>query len=262
MGSPKTEPCREPTQVAVYGKETQHEVVLIHGFVIQRTEVTQGELLAVMGYPSNYHPSCSYSCPAAGMTWHMAASYCNKLSMNQGMKSCYVCTGYKYDAACKVATAYKGKAIYNCPGYRLPTEAEWEYAYRAGTTTAYYSGAMKPSSCIYCSAEPSLNSIGWYCGNTGSTYTPTALRKVGGLDPNGWGLYDIAGNAWEWCHDGFVNNLGAKKLVDPVNTTVDGDHVYRGGAASYEAMYARAAIRGRSKAGSGVGVRCVRTVSP
>ena len=223
MGSPDgtgaqpKEPCRS-------SNETQHPVTLTHGFEMQSTEVTQDQFKTVMGYnPSYFTSSCGTSCPVEGVSWHEAAAYCNALSVKKTLTPCYtdkgsgtsctvdsgcgpgeVCSGgkcIKYD----IAPQYTGsKTIHDCKGFRLPTEAEWEYAYRAGTTTAYYSGANDQSLCTSCSTkDANADSIGWYCYNSSSTPHP-----VGKKTANDWGLYDMAGNVWEWCHDGYQSNLG------------------------------------------------------
>jgi formylglycine-generating enzyme required for sulfatase activity len=259
MGSPKTEPCREPPDSAAYGKETAHEVTLTHGFEIQQYEATQTDFKAALGYTYHYASYCGMDCPVVDLTWDFAAAYCNALSAKQGLKGCYSCSGSKNDTLCKVDGAYKNKVIYSCPGYRLPTEAEWEYAYRAGTTSAFYSGPMASASCNGCSFDANLNAIGWYCYSAKSySYN----WKVGSKAPNAWGLHDMAGNAWEWCHDGFVGNLGDKVQVNPVSSAANSYHVHRGGGSSYRAKLARAAVRGKSNASHDVGVRCVRSLLP
>jgi formylglycine-generating enzyme required for sulfatase activity len=98
---------------------------------------------------------------------------------------------------CNVARSVKD-SIYDCRGYRLPTGAEWEYAARAGTKTAFFTGDIARGAEQSCDGDADLNSSAWYCANAGG-YT----HPVGGKQPNGWGLYDILGNAFEW-----VGSLG------------------------------------------------------
>jgi formylglycine-generating enzyme required for sulfatase activity len=226
--------------------------------MMQQTEATQTDFYALV---RNKQSSWCKNCAMSSISWGEAAAYCNALSKQQGLTPCYSCKGSDYDISCATAAAYRqGNTIYGCPGYRLPTEAEWEYAYRAGTTTAFYNGLMPSNtSCDACKQVPALDAIAWYCANGGYTFPS---KGVAAKQPNPWGLYDMAGNAWEWCHDGFVASLGDKRRVDPLGTTGDGYHVHRGGAVWYLAKFARAATRGKSNSSHGLGVRCVRSLKP
>jgi formylglycine-generating enzyme required for sulfatase activity len=144
-----------------------------------------------------------------------------------------------------------GQNPYNCVGYRLPTESEWEYAYRAGTTTAFYNGEITDDDC----ADPNLDQIGWYCGNS-----DVQVHSVGEKESNAWGLYDMAGNVWEWCWDGYVPYLGA--VSDPLGPATGSDRVIRGGSFGNGASDARAADRdflGPSSRIGSLGFRLART---
>jgi formylglycine-generating enzyme required for sulfatase activity len=270
MGSPASELCREPSTA----KETHHLVTLSHGFKMQATEVTQGQFLAQMGYNPSNHAFCGKTCPVEMVTWHEAAAYCNKLSQNAGLTQCYVkggsgsfctkdgdclvtteacvanaCTGYE------VSATYAGPitTIYGCPGYRLPTEAEWEYAYRAKTTTAFYNGGIGN-----CTVDAKAGAIGWYADNAGGK-----THEVGLKTPNGWGLHDMAGNVWEWVHDGYVADLGATAASDPVHAPTGASRVVRGGSWSRPAGDLRAAHRfsyNPRKRGGNRGFRCVKSL--
>ncbi len=244
MGSPAGEPCNTPD-------ETQHLVTLTHNFELASTEVRQTDFAKLLGYnPSNY-TSCGASCPVESVSWHEAASYCNALSALVALPPCYSCSGSGASVACAEAASYTGAAFYNCPGYRLPTEAEWEFAYRAGTTTGLYNGEITAN----CNAtDPKADLIAWY--NTTSTH-PAAQKQA-----NPWGLYDMAGNVWEWTHDLFQNNLGSLPVVDPIGAPTGTGRVYRGGSYFYGLKYLRAAYRaglsGTARSND-IGFRCARS---
>jgi formylglycine-generating enzyme required for sulfatase activity len=110
---------------------------------------------------------------------------------------------------CEAVTA-AAPTVYDCEGYRLPTDAEWEYAARAGTQTAFYSGPITCYDRPYaCSPDPALEQIAWYCHNAAGS-----SHEVGQLRPNGWGLHDMTGNVFEWIND-RSDGLGAQTPVDP-----------------------------------------------
>ena len=249
MGSPASEACRETD-------EDRHQVTLTRSFEIQSTEVTQAQFESLMGYnPSNFK-ACGSDCPVERINWHEAVAYCNALSSLNGHSPCYTCNGSGTSVTCDVAPVYAGANIYSCPGYRLPTEAEWEYAYRAGTQTAYYSGVNDKKVCSECKSDEHLDPIAWYCGNSGSTTHP-----VGQKQPNAWHLYDMAGNVWEWCHDWFAGSLGTGAVSDPWGVASGTRRVLRGGSWSTSPNSTRTADRGFSlptARAPGHGFRCSR----
>jgi formylglycine-generating enzyme required for sulfatase activity len=251
MGAPTTESCKFETAVA-------HPVTLSQGFQIQTTEVTQSQFTAVMGYNPSTHKACGPNCPVETVTWHEMAAYCNALSSIKGYTQCYQCSGSGSSVTCAEATSYSGGAVYTCPGYRLPTEAEWEYAYRAGTTTAFYSGAIDPASCTNCSlTDANLNQIAWYCANSGGSTHPVQQKQK-----NAWDLYDMAGNVWEWCHDWWQADLGTTAVTNPFGPGSGFSRVGRGGSRGDHSQNLRAAYRAGwspTIAGGNVGGRCVRT---
>jgi sulfatase modifying factor 1 len=235
MGSPTTEPCREPTQ----DPETQHQVTLTRKFEMLSTEVTQSQFNAEMGYNPSGFTGGSLNRPVETVTWHEAITYCNALSVKKKLTPCYTCSGSGKKATCSAKSAYAGSKIYTCLGYRLPTEAEWEYAYRAGTKTAYHSGANDPASCTSCTKkEVQLDKIGWYTCNSF-----VVTHRVASKQPNAWGLYDMAGNVWEWCHDRAELDLGSTAVTDPCGTSSYDFVMCRGGCWGLHPSYLRAASR-------------------
>ena len=252
MGSPTTEKCREPKELL--GKETQHKVSLTRKFQIMQTELDAYEFEKVMNYnPSEDSPKCGSGCPVDHLTWHEAAAYCNAVSKLQSLTQCYTCTGAKSAVVCKSAAGNEGNKIYACQGFRLPTEAEWEYAYRAGSTTAFYNGPITS-----CDSDANAAAIAWYTKNSGSKLHPSKNRA-----PNKWGLYDMAGNLWEWCHDNFAKDLGSAHQTDPAGVTSATFKVLRGGDYQYPGpTFVRAAARRSDPAtqASTIGMRCVRTL--
>lgn len=146
---------------------------------------------------------------------------------------------------------------YGCRGYRLPTEAEWEYAARAGTTTAWYSGGngVDGETCL---PNTYLNDLGWFCSNSGGTTHPIGLA-----DANDYGLFDLYGNVREWCWDFFSTTyFESSPGVDPLGPDSGDCRVRRGGSFSESARYLRSASRycyPGGKALQNLGFRVVRT---
>lgn len=251
MGSPSNEPCREST------RETQHQITLTGCFEISETETTQSQFQTQMGYnPAHHQTNCGTTCPVEVVTWHQSVAYCNKLSEQAGLGTCYSCTGTGDQIQCSTSATYSGsgKTIYDCPGYRLPTDAEWEYAYRAKTTTAFYNGPI--ASCT--GSDAKADQIGWHKGNASGTTHPVKQKL-----PNGWGLYDMSGNVMEHTHDFFTENLGTSSAADPVGSKSDASTVIRGGSFSHDAPWGRAAARGKATGNAtstATGFRCARTL--
>ena len=235
-----------------YSDEIQHQVKLAHKFDIQRAEVTQHQFNNVMGYNPASFTSCGGTCPVESVTWHQAAAYCDGLSARVGLTACYACSGSGATVTCAPAAAFSGAKIYTCPGFRLPTEAEWEYAYRAGTVTSFYNG--ESPSCP--SKDPLADKIAWYYYNSSQKPHPVRTKA-----PNAWGLYDMAGNVREWCHDGYTG-YPTSPVTNPCGPAPPATRVIRGGSWNSVGIELRAANRkypAITYKSNTLGLRCVRT---
>jgi formylglycine-generating enzyme required for sulfatase activity len=226
-----------------------HSVTLTRGFYMGIYPVTQEQYAAVMAENANglnASPSWFSSNPAAGevqtrrpverVSWYDALVFCNRLSLLEGRTPVYS-IGDSTDPANWGNASASSDATWNAVavnwdanGYRLPTESEWEYACRAGTTTQWYTGNTVNAALLQAAA--------WYWDNSNSSGT----REVGLKTPNAWGLYDMMGNVLEWCWDWF-GDYTANAKTDPVGSATGTYRVLRGGSWNSGDEFLRSASR-------------------
>jgi formylglycine-generating enzyme required for sulfatase activity len=254
MGSPDSEPCREPWTTIL---EDLHEVTLDRDIEMLAYEVTQAQFEEVMGYNPSTWSGCGPTCPVENVNWYQAAAYCNALSRLAGLDECYACTGVDEAVVCETVAAYDPD-IYACPGYRLPTEAEWEHAYRSGTSSALYNGELDLADCDTCGSSVNAEAIGWYCSNSGSTTHPVGQKLANDL-----GFHDMAGNVNELLNDWMTYGLGTDPVTNPTGPLFGSVKAIRGGSAWSLPVNLRAANRDSVEpdgAGMNLGIRPCRTL--
>jgi len=209
MGSPSNELRRD-------SDERQHRVTLTKGFYMQTREVTQGEWKEVMGPNFSYFSNGGDNCPVENVSWDNVQGFIQELNQRAGGKK-----------------------------YRLPTEAEWEYACRAGSATTYCFGSDKSG----------LGEYAWYNNNSCEKTQPVGQKK-----PNAWGLYDMHGNIYEWCKD-WKGEYPTYPVIDPTGPARGSFRVLRGGSWYCKAAPCRSANRCNGSPGRGyrhLGFRLLR----
>jgi len=239
MGSPDTEPGRNAS------REAQHEVTLTRAFWMAEHAVTEQLYAEVIGGASDSQ------LPQVMVSWNQAIQFCNALSLRDGLEPAYAIHG-------------PGQVTWDpdADGYRLPTEAEWEYACRALTTTAFHNG----TDCLSADTEANYN------GTLPLAGCPEGIDRgertvVGSFPANAWGLFDMHGNVAEWCWDVFQADHVALGATDPIGGGFDQDstanRTVRGGHYSFNAAICRSAHRNNLVPNTlfpSTGFRVVRTV--
>lgn len=214
MGSPEEERWRE-------NDETQHQVT-VGNYYIAKYEVAQADYEALMG--SNPNSFTGDRLPVEGVSWYDAVRYCNALSSQEGLEAAYTINGME--------VTWNREAN----GYRLPTEAEWEYACRAGTTTPFSTGG-----------NITVDQANWYSsypyieGEGGGAYRRQTVA-VDEFEPNSWGIYNMHGNVSEWCWD-YYGEYGAQAQDNPAGPQSGRSRVMRGGGWYDYAKHVRSAYR-------------------
>ena len=262
MGSPEDEPGRDDDEI-------QHEVTITQDFFLQIHEVTQGQWQSLMGNNPSDFSGCGINCPVERVNWYEAIAYANALSDAEGLEVCYdvlrpngtLGGGCPSDARLCVGDFFYSSVRFlgvGCEGYRLPTEAEWEYAARAGTATALHTGPIEFQDD---GLAPALDPVAWYGGNSGAHYSGAAdcrawiegqdlpfsrcgSHPVGRKSANGWGLYDMLGNVAELCWDRH-GAYPLEPVTDPTGIESGANRAGRGASWTHSPEHVRSASRFR-----------------
>ncbi len=213
------------------GTFQQKRSVTVSDFYIGKYEVTQAQYKVVMGKnPSRFKGNNN---PVENVNWYEVVEFCNKLSEMDGLKKCY--SGSGNNTQCD----------FNASGYRLPTEAEWEYASRGGLSSAHYEY----------SGSNDVGEVAEYEGNNNKS-----TKLVGYKKPNELGIYDMSGNVWEWCWD-WYGAYSSSSQTNPTGVNSGLFRVIRGGSWYFRAKYCRVANRDFNKPSSSLNHYGFRVVS-
>ncbi len=223
--------------------------VAVSAFAMGTTEVTQAQYQAVTGTnPSSW--TYNSLCPVENVSWYDAVRFANALSVLGGLQPCYS----NGSGSTTIADGATVRCNWSSGGFRLPTEAEWEYACRAGSTTVFYWGDSVDESTV----------SQYACCTTyaGSIYRNYTTDPVSARIANSWGLHDMSGNVWEWCWDWYEDSSNVDARINPRGPDAGSGRVIRGGAYYNPLSNCRSAYRTSSQIESrspGTGFRLVKT---